>query len=476
MISESALYQFLSPLDWILFCLALLVTFMAIVYGQRLKDQLPEKEKQGTLELLLMGRRLTLPLFVGTLVATWYGGIFGVTTLTFEKGIYNFVTQGVFWYFSYLIFAFLLVKKVKKFEAMSLSDLAGKMIGPKAEKTTAILNFLNLLPLAYVISLGLFLQALFGGDLFINSGIGLFIVVIYSLWGGFRAVIFSDLVQFFFMVLSVLLIVIFAWSTFGSPLWLLDNLPPSHLDWTGGESLWVLLVWGFIAFSTLVDPNFYQRCFAAKDEKTARNGIFISIIFWIIIDCCTTLGALYAKAVLPHANSQNAYLQFAIHVLPSGFRGLMLAGILATILSTLDSYLFTASTCLSYDMINVKNKFKLWHHHVALVLIAILALLVSHLFEGSVILVWRTLGGFSAATLLIPLMLAHLFPGKINDSLFFLSVSLGCVGIVSWKILLKWGVFNSSLDEFYIGLVLSLLPLLTAIFGKKSKSISSPNL
>ena len=256
MISESALYQFLSPLDWILFGLALLVTFMAIVYGQRLKDQLPEKEKQGPLELLLMGRRLTLPLFVGTLVATWYGGIFGVTTLTFEKGIYNFVTQGVFWYFSYLIFALVLVKKVKKFEAMSLSDLAGKMIGPKAEKTTAILNFLNLLPLAYVISLGLFIQALFGGDLFINSGIGLFIVVIYSLWGGFRAVVFSDLVQFFFMVFSVLLIVIFAWSTFGSPLWLMDNLPPGHLDWTGGESLWVLLVWGFIAFSTLVDPNF----------------------------------------------------------------------------------------------------------------------------------------------------------------------------------------------------------------------------
>ena len=202
MISQNTLYQLLSPLDWFFFAVVLLITFMAILYGQRLKHKLTEQEQQGPLELLLMGRRLTLPLFVATLVATWYGGIFGVTTLTYEKGIYNFITQGLFWYVSYFIFALVLVNKIKKYSAMSLPDLAGKIIGPKAEKVTAILNFLNLLPLAYVISLGLLLQALFGGSLFINSGLGLLIVVIYSLWGGFRAVVFSDLVQFFFMIFS----------------------------------------------------------------------------------------------------------------------------------------------------------------------------------------------------------------------------------------------------------------------------------
>ena len=45
-----------------------------------------------------MGRQLTLPLFVVTMVATWYGGIFAVNEITFNYGIFNFVTQGVFWY------------------------------------------------------------------------------------------------------------------------------------------------------------------------------------------------------------------------------------------------------------------------------------------------------------------------------------------------------------------------------------------
>lgn len=105
-----------------------------------------------------MGRRLTLPLFIATLVATWYGGIFGVTALTFEKGIYNFITQGVFWYLSYFIFAFFIVKKIRQHDVMSLAELARHLIGPKA-KSYGLLNFLNLLPLAYTISLGLFLQA-----------------------------------------------------------------------------------------------------------------------------------------------------------------------------------------------------------------------------------------------------------------------------------------------------------------------------
>lgn len=196
MISHSTLIQFLNTYDWIVFFLVLVITLASILYGNKVKKKLPESEELGAVELLLMGRRLTLPLFVATLVATWYGGIFGVTALAFEKGIYNIVTQGFFWYLSYLIFAFFLVKKIRDYQIITIPELAGKIFGPKAEKVTAILNFLNLLPLAYTISLGLFLQALFGGNLFANTLGGVLLVTLWSMWGGFRAVVFSDVVQF----------------------------------------------------------------------------------------------------------------------------------------------------------------------------------------------------------------------------------------------------------------------------------------
>lgn len=467
MISHSALVHFLSPVDWIIFFAVLLATFASVIYGQRLKSNLSESEKLSTLELLLMGRKLTLPLFVATLVATWYGGIFGVTALAFEKGIYNFVTQGLFWYLSYLIFAFFLVKKIRSYNIMTIPELAGVLFGPKAERITASLNFLNLLPLAYTISMGLLLQGMFGGTLFVNTMIGIAIVTIWSLWGGFRAVVFSDVVQFVFMILSVLLVVIFAWAQMGSPLEIMDKLPPTHLEWTGGESVATLCVWGFIALSTLVDPSFYQRALAADSEKTAKRGIIISTVVWFLFDCCTTLGALYARVAMPDADPQNAYLQFSMNLVPEGVRGLILAGILATILSTLDSYLFNAATCISYDFFKLKDKFKPWHHHLALIFVAVISLFLGTHFDGNVVEVWKTLGSFSAACLLFPLLMGQLFPGRINEKSFCWAVSIGCLGIIFWRIF-KSRTPYAHVDEFYIGLLLTTAPLIPGLLRRKA--------
>ncbi len=136
MISHTTMVQFLTPTDWFVFFAVLAATVASVIYGQRLKSSLTTQDKNGTVELLLMGRRLTLPLFVATLVATWYGGIFGVTALTFEKGIYNFLTQGVFWYITYLIFAFFLVKKIRQHQVLTIPDLAQKLFGPNAGRMT----------------------------------------------------------------------------------------------------------------------------------------------------------------------------------------------------------------------------------------------------------------------------------------------------------------------------------------------------
>ena len=467
MVSQIELLNYLTLLDWVVFSTVLLLTLSAVIYGQRLKGRLSEGEKHGAVELLLMGRSLTLPVFVATLVATWYGGIFGVTALTFEKGIYNFLTQGVFWYATYLIFAFFLVNKIRRHNVLTIAEMSGAMFGPKAERVTAGLNFLNLLPLAYTISLGLFTQTLFGGSLFLNTTIGIAVVTAWSIWGGFRAVVFSDVVQFFFMILGVVLVVIFAWAQMGSPLMLMEKLPAGHFDPTGGENLSTVLVWGFIALSTLVDPNFYQRCLAAKSDAVAKKGILISTIIWIGFDICTTLGALYARAAIPDANPQNSYLIFSIQLLPSGVRGLILAGILATILSTLDAYLFNAATCVSYDFFKLKEKFKVWHHHLALIFVALVSIVLSSYFEGNVVEVWKTLGSFSAACLLFPILIGQIMPNKISEKHFCWAVSLGCVGIVAWRI---WAsaALKEQLDPFYVGLLLTTLPLLPSILKKKT--------
>lgn len=467
------LLPLLTTLDWLMFGLVLVMTLGLVIFGnvRRLRLRHKKDANADLLDLLLMGRRLTLPLFTATLVATWYGGIFGVTEYAYNLGLYNWLTQGVFWYSAYLIFAFLLVGRIRNTEARTMPELLGGMFGPRSERLGAWMNLFNVLPVTYVISLGIFLQLLFGGSLLVWMIAGTALVVAYSTFGGLRSVVYSDLVQFSVMCSSVVLVIFFSMRLHGGIGWLRQhpNIPAGHWRLFGeGIPLSATLVWGLIAMGTLVDPNFYQRCLAAKDVKTARRGILMATLIWVGFDFCTTFGAFYARAVMPEVTPRHAYLFYSMHLLPAGFRGFFLAGFLATILSTLDSYLFLSGTIASYDLAPRK-----WKGHVSLfylgtLLMAALALLGAVWFgpKDNLVEIWKFFGSYATACLLLPLMAGYRFPGVIRDRSFTAACIGGMVAMTLFHLLrsrLPEGL--AAIEPFYFGMLGTLPPLLWATSG-----------
>lgn len=463
------LTQIISTFDWIVFSIILIVTLLAVIWGNSKKLSSGDEESHF-LDHLLLGRQLTLPLFIATLVATWYGGIFGVTEIAFQSGIYNFITQGFFWYVTYIIFAIFMVQKIKMYDAVTLPHLVEKIVGPQSAKLASFFNIINIIPIAYVISLGLFIDLLTGWGMFYSSSLGVLLVFSYSVFGGFRSVIYSDLVQFFVMCIAVFLVLAFSLFKFGGPSYLQMNLPSRYFSITGGHSWAETLSWGFIALSTLVDPNFYQRCLAAKDVKTARRGILFSTIIWIAFDICTTFGAMYAKATIPEAASGHAYLTYSLQILPSGLRGLFLAGILATILSTLDSYLFLAGTTLSFDILKNRKSTVISSHRLSVLIVSIIALGMSFLFDGNIKSVWKTIGSYSASCLLMPLLYAQFFPTKLRDRQFLFCSLFSVICVTLWKFLRPADNFVY-LDELYVGMLTSALILFSFHLSKDSSNI-----
>lgn len=437
--------------DWFVFALILFITFIFVIIGNRRQEKL-SPDKPTLIDYLVMGRQLTLPLFVGTLVATWYGGIFGVTQIAFEKGIFNLVTQGGFWYLSYLIFAFFLVDKVKHYEALTLPDLIGKMFGPKSAKIAALFNFFNVLPIAYTIGIGIFIRTLSGWGLNVSMLAGLAIVLSYSLKGGLRSVVLSDMIQFYTMCTGVLSVLLFSIFKYGGLNFLEQKLPPHYFSITSDVGILPTLVWGFIALSTLVDPNFYQRCFAAKSPQVAKKGIIISTLIWFGFDICTTFGAMYARAVIPEADSSHGYLIYALQLLPHGLKGFFLAAILATILSTLDSYIFLAGATLSYDLNHQATKKRPYLHALGLIFVALISIFLANLFSGNIKMVWKTLGSYSAGCFLFPVLYGHFSQRKISDNAFVASCLTGVVTMTFWTFIKRTG-FWADVDALYIGVL-----------------------
>ncbi|MBL9029109.1 MAG: sodium:solute symporter family protein [Caedimonas sp.] len=454
---DTAVWTLLDFWDCVIFLSTLGLTFLSVLYGGFLKKKAQQTEnfaaQQNTwTDHILMGRQLTLPLFVSTLVATWYGDILGVTQIAFQHGIYTFVTQGIFWYFSYILFALFLARSIRKMDVVTFPDLLLKLIGTGPARFSAILVFLKTLPVTYAIGVGIFLKTLFPLSFPMAVFIGLCFVFAYTLFGGFGAIVFSDFVQFIFMYAGIVSVVVVSFFQFGGVEYLTGHCPSSHFSLTGSFSVLDTFVWFFIGISTtFLNPTFYQRCLSATSDKVAVRGIFISILFWFGFDVCTTLIGLYAKANLPDANPLNASLMYCLQILPSGLKGLFLGSVLATILSTLDSFLFISSTTLSYDLRFVRFKSKFSSHLFSSLITGTVTFGVALLYEGNFEMAWRMIKGFFAACMFFPFIISFFKPHFVTSQSFTLSCLCVFTGMILWNLYKPF-----ALDAFYVGQILSL--------------------
>lgn len=461
--TTNSLISKLHVLDWIAIA-AFVVILLYLAYLPRRRNLSLEPT---TAEYLVMGRTMTLPLFVATLVATWYGGILAVTQISFTDGIYCFVTQGVCWYGTYLIFALLLVPKIRRGDPLSLPDMIQQRVGPRSAQVSAVFNILNLLPIVYVSSLGWLLNTLFQIPFLLGVGAATAIVIAYSSFGGFRSVVYSDMIQFVGIFLAVGTVLFFAWSKFGGIDYLRANLPATHFEPLGKYGVTELLIWAALSLSTLVDPNFHQRCFAAKSDRVARRGILLAVCFWFLLDIATTLGGMYARAALPFAEAGTAYLSFALDLLPTGLRGLFVGAILIAIISTIDSFVFIAAITLSRHLSpRAWVDSRLWQRCM-IALVALASLGFAQLFAGNAREIWRTLGSYSAACLLFPVLMAHVFPGKIGDHDFAIASVFGAFAMTVAH------VYPVMPEPFFIGIFSTALVLLVCVLLRRQGK--SPN-
>lgn len=389
---------------------AIVIAFLAatLLIGLRLP-----RHDQSPSGYLLGGRALTLPAFVATTVSTWYGGILGIGEYTWRYGISNWIVFGIPYYVGALFFALIISRRARASNALTLPTRFEQFYGRGPARCAAIIIFLTTVPGAYVLMMGTLFSLGLNMPLWCGIAITALFVVLYLWRGGFSAVARTDAIQFALMFGSFIILSAILAFTYG--LEPLASLPPSHLEPSGGQSTGAILVWYLIAMSTLAEPNFYQRCFAAKTPQIARRGLIISIVCWLIFDLMTTFCGLYARALLPDLqNPVHAFPALANTVLPTGLVGLFYAGLFATVLSSLDSNLFTTATTLGRDLwpdkctptwsISTKTR-------IGLILGAALAATIA-LASGSIIELWKVFGSVSAAALLIPILSTY-FPQKL---------------------------------------------------------------
>lgn len=456
--------------DWIL----ILLYFLFLIWISWKKGWQGDDEE----EFLLSGRKVTIPAFVATLVSTWYGGILGVGEFSYQFGISQWLIFGVPFYLFSAIFAIYLAGKIRLNKALTIPEAIANRYSPAAGRISAIPIFILVSPAPYILMLGVLFQFMIGGDtpyLTYASFVALF-SVLYITIGGFGAVIRTDILQIILMFGGFAMLLLFAIAEFGGFGILFSELPELHKDFTGGFSWQYIIVWFFIALWTFVDPSFHQRAAAANSPETARNGIFISIGFWTLFDFLTCFTGLYAFVILGGGLEEPilSYPILADQLLPIGLKGIFFITLLATIMSTLDSYLFISGQTLGRDFLKKyfpgvdPNRLT----RAGILLSAVIGILLTIIYP-SVIDLWYVIGSVCIPGLLIPVLGIYLRPFLLRRSYATLALVIPILASLAWLILGTFypaddqGYLYLGVEPFYPGL---LVAVLIWILGRESDS------
>lgn len=443
--------------------LFVLISYLIVVVALGFSGKKSTKRRDTT-NYLLAGRKLSLPGFVVTLVSTWYGGIIGIGENTYLYGFQTWTIFGLPYYIFAIIFAFFVAGKINNLSTISLPDQFYQHYGKVPGVIGAIYILILSSPAPYLLSVGILVNHITG----LNYEISLILITLISvsyIWnGGLKAVIRTDIFQFISMFFGFALLLFFSAHFSDFSLEIFKKIPSNHFHPTGGASGQYIAAWFFIALWTFVDPGFYQRCAAAKSPRTARNGILLSVCFWLVFDMLTLFSGLYARALISNGNPSLAYIQLAELVLPQFAIGIFFIGILSVIMSTIDSLTFISATTFGRDIMwriqKTQNNTNTSEAEDTVsfvkkgILVTILISLMIAISIPSVVQIWYTLGSIIVPGLLLPFLMA--FSNKKLDVITMMVAPLiiSILWIINKNI---FGVYPLGLEPFYPGICTSML-------------------
>lgn len=312
---------------------------------------------RGFRDYFLAGGALTTPLLVCTLVSTYYelDVTLGVSEVAFDYGLVAWLWLSRPYYIVIIIAALVLSTRLRRFPAMTLPDIIEHHYGLGARVLSAGACFVYSLPIVAIGGMTTVFQMLgLSESAGVITAVG--VCVVYTIMGGLWADAITDTVQFVLMCVSLAIAIPFALRWVGG--WdFVASLPPEHLTPVGGLSPWLIVAWTVGALTVFVEPAFYQRILAAKDARAVRRALLIGIALWASYDWGVTVigligrGAVAAGLLPDGLEGKESLMAVCMHTLPVGLKGLMLGGILAAAMSSVDSYCLLASGNIVYDII-----------------------------------------------------------------------------------------------------------------------------
>ncbi len=363
-------------------------------------------------------------------------------------------------------------------DSLTIPEFFSRRFNDNSKLIQTISAFFILLFFLFYTSSGLvaggkLFETVFGLEYSTAVIIGTVCVVSYTLFGGFLAVSWTDLVQGLLMSAALLIVPIAAMQGgFSDIANQLEAMNPELLTlWNDSKgqplsavAIISLVAWGLGYFG---QPHILARFKATRSNKDLTTARRIAVV-WTGLSMLGAMmvgvvGLIYVHSTgnLSLDDGEKIFMLLVNAMFHPVVAGILLAAILAAIMSTADSQLLVSSSALAEDF--YKQVFKkdasseevVMVGRIAVIAISIVALVLAMTPDSSVLgLVSYAWAGFGAA--FGPAMVLSLYWSRMNRNGALAGIIVGGVTIVVWK-QLTGGIFD--MYEIVPGIVFSTLAI-----------------
>lgn len=364
-------------------------------------------------------------------------------------------------------------------DALTLPEFLSRRFNDKSKLIQVISAFFILLFFLFYTSSGLvaggkLFETVFGLDYSTAVIIGTVCVVSYTLFGGFLAVSWTDLVQGLLMAAALMIVPITAleggFGQLGNDLAAINPELLTLWDDSKGEPLSAiaiisLVAWGLGYFG---QPHILARFKASRSNKDLTTARRIAVIWTALSMAGAILVGLVGLVYVTNSgvsidDGEKIFMLLVNSLFHPVIAGILLAAILAAVMSTADSQLLVSSSALAEDF--YKQVFKkdasseeiVMVGRIAVVGISVVALVLAMTPDSSVLgLVSYAWAGFGAA--FGPALILSLYWERMNRNGALAGIVVGGVTIVIWK-QLSGGWFD--VYEIVPGIIFSTLAIVS---------------
>lgn len=179
------------------------------------------------------------------------------------------------------------------------------------------------------------------------------IVTLFNIIGGLWSVVIMSTVQFFILILAVLILLPLSINEIGGFNVLYEKIP-EHMTWFHGPKgnfLWLAVFYLMTMFKYNENWTFIQKFYSVKDEKAAMKVGVVTGILFLIFTPIFLLPAVTAPILIPEiADPEMSYVLVSKMLLPAGIMGILFASMFAATMSSLNTEYNIMSGVLTNDV------------------------------------------------------------------------------------------------------------------------------